>query len=176
MAPTNSFSHLSHSSLQQKKQVKHTNTGSTMLNIFFSLSPSSHMLPNIFPLHTLFLYPPFFAYPILIFFFFPFSTPLTCQTPLQYFPFLCKPACTIPFIHNCLGNENCTYLIRFLWQYEFDALQIISPAPLTPFMIHTLATSLFPVSHDLSSINDIGLPPIKLFLTFDTWFSLLAKM
>ena len=133
------------------------------------------MLPNIFRQHT-FSFSPIHSLPCFNFFFFPFSTLLTCQTPLQYFPFLCKPACTILFTCNCLRNESCTYLIGFPWQYEFNALQIISSAPSTPFMTHASATSLLPVSCDLSSGNDIGLHTIKLFLTFNSWFSLLAKM
>ena len=76
--------------------------------------------------------------------------------------------------NNCLRNEISTYLIKFPWQYEFDALQIITLVPSIPFATHGLTTSLFLVSHDLPSSNDIGLHTIRLLLTFDSWFSLLT--
>ena len=79
------------------------------------------------------------------------------------------------FTNNCLRNEISTYLINFPWQYEFNALQIITLAPLTPFTTHGLTTSLFPDFCDLPSGNDIGLHTIRLLLIFYSWFSLLAR-
>ena len=81
-ASTNSFLPLFHSSLQQKKQVKHPHTGSTMLNIFSTCSLTFF--------HNTFY--PFFAYPVLYF----------SQTPLPYKIFILnfffhKYACPIPF-------------------------------------------------------------------------------
>ena len=144
-ASTNSFHHLFQSSLQQEETAKHNYTGSTMLNIF-----ADHMLLNIFSLSTFY---PFFAYPVLN-----FSQPHYPTRPYSFFSFLSASLHMLFSFsqNNCLRNEISTYLIKIPWQYEFSALQIIILAPSTPFVTHRLATSLFPVSHNPSSSNDIG--------------------
>ena len=122
-----------------------------MLNIFFF--SSAHVLPNLFSAAH---FPLLLAYPVLIFFL--FSVPLTCMTPLlKFFSPPTSMHMLFFFTHNYLGNEISTYLIRFPWQYAFNALQIVTLTPLTPFATHRLATSPFPVSRDLPSSNDIGL-------------------
>ena len=90
-----------------------------------------HMLLNIF-CSTFY---PFFAYPVFIFFLY------QPHYPTRSFPTSMQALFSV-FTNNCLGNEISTYLIKFPWQYEFDALQIITLAPLTPFVVHRLATSL----------------------------------
>ena len=129
------------------------------------------MLLNIFFLQHIL---PVLCLPCFKFFFFNPTTLQDLTTNFFSFPQVCM--CYSLFSqNNCLRNEISTYLVKFLWQYEFNALQIITLAPLTPFVTHGLATSLFPVSCDLPSGNDIGLHTIRLLLTFDSWLSLLAR-
>ena len=127
------------------------------------------MLLNIFSLSTIYS---FFAYPVLNF--------SQAHYPTRpYFLFFFSPQVFHTLFsfsqNNCLRNEISTYLIKFPWQYEFNALQIITLAPLTPFATHRLATSLFPVFHDLPFGNDIGFHTISLLLPFDSWFALLTR-
>ena len=76
---------------------------------------------------------------------------------------------------NLLRYESCPYLIKFPWQYESNALHnVISSTPLTPFATH-IDYLPFPVSHDLSSGNDLGFHTIELLLTFDSWFLFLQR-
>ena len=149
VASTNSFLHLFHSSLQQKKQSKHPHTGSTPQH--FSTCSLRYFCSTFYP---------FFAYPVLNFF-------LQPHYPTGSFPQTC--------MCYCLGDEISTYLVKSPGQCEFDALQIITLAPSTPFATHRLATSLFSVSRDLPSGNDIGLHTLRLLLTFDLWFLLLVR-
>ena len=97
---------------------------------------SFHMLLNIYWQYIL----PILCLPCFNFFLF-FSTPL----PYKIFPANMHMLSSY-FTNNCLGNEISTYLIKFPWQYDFDALQITTLTPSTPFMTHKLATSFFSVS------------------------------
>ena len=125
------------------------------------------MLLNIFsPQHIL----PILCLPCFKFFLF-FNTN-TLQDPSH------KHACAILLFfltNNFLENNISTYLVKFPWSYEFDALQFITLALLTTFTPHRLAASLFSVSCDLPSSNDIGLHTIGVLLTSNSWFSLLAR-
>ena len=126
-----------------------------MLKVF-----SDHMCPNIFSLSQ-------HIVPVLWLPWSKFLTPLCHRILLLTLLFKSFHALLL-FQCNCLKSEISTHLIKFPWQYEFDALQIVTLAPLTPFATHRLATPLFPVSHDLLPNNDIGFHTIRLLLTFDS--------
>ena len=124
------------------------------------------MLLNKFFYSQIIFYP-FFDYLVLF-----FLNPTTLQDlPSNFFSLQVFHALFFPNIN--LRNQISTYLIKFPWQYGFDALQIIILAPLTPFVTHRLAMPLFPVSHDLPSGKDIGFHTIGLLLTF--WFMILIS-
>ena len=86
---------------------------------------------------------------------------------------LFQPACFLIF--SLFSFFPTTHF--FPWQYKYNELpNIISSAPLTPFMTHTLTTYLYPVSCDLSSSNDIGFTHNGAIINF--WFMVFvfAKM
>ena len=114
-----------------------------------------------------------------------FSHP--CHSSLQHrisqyrFPYglyFCQPTHAILYFltKDLLRYESCTYPIKFLWQYDSNALQKChQSAPLTSFTIPTLATCFSPISHDLSCSSDIGFHTIELLLTFNSQFSFLLN-
>ena len=81
-----------------------------------------------------------------------------------------------PILVHLLRYESCTYLIKFLWQYESDILQkchqLSTFDPICDTHIGYLPS---PISSDLSSGNDIGFHTIELLLTFDSGFSFLLS-
>ena len=157
--------------------MKHTNTGFTILNIFFFFSPSAHMLPNIFfPQHTHFFLFSILCLPCFNRSFF-LLNPTNLPDPTPIFSFFSLQACTHYFFHSQLPKDWKQYLPHqvpmaiWIWcppNYH--------PSTFDPIHDTHIGYFTFPASCDLSSGNDIGLHTIKLFLTFDSWLSLLTKM